>query len=136
MQYDRCYGMGVVKRFTYKIEEADDFLKIVSSGSPSTTQEMMAYVNHLVKEMKESDCSRILVDETLASIRLEHHEAVSEADLDFFAEIDGMDVRVAIVCASHSLELYKFVEAAFESRSFRLKVFDDLKEGQEWLNSF
>jgi len=119
--------------FIYCLEECPNYLKFTVKGGPSTLQDMFTYVDYMVEKSRTTNTNRVLVDETLAKIKLDFHKAVTNGGMprhDFF---EGREMRVAVLCSPHSLDLYNFFENSNNSQYFQLRFFDDKENALEWL---
>lgn len=119
--------------FAYCVEEHDDHLRFTSRGAPSSPQEMFQYVHFMFNKTRQSGFNRVLVDESRSHIKLGFHEAIVQTKLLDIDEFLRLDLRVAIVCASHCLDVYKHFESQVREQRFSIKIFDGVEDGLSWL---
>lgn len=81
---------------------------------------------------RQNSFNRILVDETRTLIKSDFHDSViTSQPLD--DEFQRLGMRVAIICASHSLKMYKYFETALRDRAFDIMMVDNMEAGRTWL---
>ncbi len=122
------------KGLSYFFQEEEGYLQVRTSGTPVDYDETIAYVRRVFKEVRRLGVKRLLVDESMAYINLDHHKAQVMADIPEEEKRERLEIRTAVVCAPHSIDLYKLLEShANASRNFNSKVFDQRKKAVEWL---
>ena len=118
----------------YKSEEQDGYLLVRSTGAPDSAEEMFAYIQQVYAEVVDRGYEKFLVDESNTSIHFDIHKSAVDAQPANTTKDQRESMRVAVVCASHSLPLYKHLQTlADASGLFRSKVFDDLGVATQWI---
>ena len=126
-------GWVIVMPLKYTLKDERGYLLITVSGSPDCTEEMFQYIDSIFREIKHRGYPSVLVDESQANLRFEILNAVFKKKIPSL-DVDFMQiVHIAIISASHSLELYKFFEGVLANRHFHFKAFDNFSRGEEWL---
>ncbi|QJB56224.1 hypothetical protein [Pseudodesulfovibrio sp. zrk46] len=118
----------------YDAEKVEDYLLVSSSGSPASAEEMFAYIQQVYAEVLERGLEKFLVDETRVSVHLDFHKAAVASQPVRNSAADRKRVRVAVVCAPHSMQLYRHLqELANSTGLFNSRVFDDIEAAKLWL---
>lgn len=119
--------------FIHRMEVEKNYIKFTIRGGPSSPQEMASYVGYMIDRAKATGNTRLLVDETYATIKLDLHQAVVDFEVFNQDYINENNIRVAVICAPHSLKAYEFFENNIKACPFDLKVFDSMEDGLKWL---
>ena len=120
----------------YDAEEKNGYLHVTSSGGPESADEMFAYIQQIYAEVLSRGMDKFLVDESHTSIRFDFHSTAVGSPPVQTTQEDRERLRVAVVCASHSLEIYKHLKNMADATGlFDSQIFDNLNAAEEWLRT-
>ncbi|MDC0335334.1 hypothetical protein OAN24_00345 [Pseudodesulfovibrio sp.] len=121
-------------KFTYTFEKTEQYLLVETIGTPSSFEETAAYAVRVFEEVDGAGVKRLVVDESRAFINFDHHVTLVKAELSESDRRKRLEIRTAVVCAPHSLDLYKLLQShATDARNFNSKVFDSREDAIQWL---
>lgn len=103
------------------------------SGSPQTENEMSDYIKYLYEEAHKKAVTKLLIDETNARIPFDAHKFVISSKAISSINSIKKNVRIALLCAPHSIELYKFFEPSFTHNLFKVMAFQSEDKAVAWL---
>lgn len=117
----------------FTTSDEDGYLLFSVTGSPESGEEMVSYVRTVREISQSTDTARVLVDETHARIPFDRYK-----DLIVSAVVSGIEnrkpgLKVALLCAPGSIEVYKYFEPYFENSTLDLVAFESREEALEWL---
>lgn len=117
--------------FEHEIE--GDLLKVVSSGTDDTLQEVTNYGMAILGIAIDNDCTRIFCDERKITYNLAvidtYQLAESAANL-------GIGLKqIAIVCQPKDIKEGRFFETVSKNRGLNVLLTLDYAQAEEWLNN-
>lgn len=119
--------------FTYAFEVKEELLRVKSSGSPETPQDFFNYIKQSILKAQEYGITRVLFDETDATLKFKVYDAVLMSDQLDKEGLQTLGIRGAVICNSHDIGACKYFETSLRNRAFNVMMFDDLETGVQWL---
>lgn len=121
--------------FTSVFDLQNDYLKVTTSGSLASVQELEQYAQGIRQEALLHDAKRVHLDERKLLDEQDTLEAYefSESDTTALTALDG--IRISCVCHPDNYELNKTYETLYLNRSLMFRVFLTEEEALEWLLS-
>jgi hypothetical protein len=124
----RCGG-GMTYRLT--IEQKPTYLHAIVTGW-NTRENVMRYVEDVIRECIARNCLRVLIEERLEGRRLGTLD-VFEIVLEGVNRYRGMLKAIAYVDVNAEGDLMRFAENVAVNRAFPLAVFSTVADAEQWL---
>lgn len=119
--------------FAYEHRVEDGYLAVTCHGSPETPEEFLEYIKSSILKAKAHDLSRVIFNETDATLHFKVYDAVLMSDQLEREGLQTLGIRAAVICNGNDLEACKFFETPLRNRSFNVMMFDDVLKGKNWL---
>ncbi len=117
--------------YQLKITEKPTYLHAVVTG-PNTAENVMGYLQDLLRECEARQCFNVLIEENLTGRRLETWDVYQIAS-DGSAQARGVFHAIAYVDVNAGGELMKFAETVATNRGVPMSVFRTVAEAEQWL---
>ena len=117
------------------IQPFDRYLRITSSGTLASHDEVMEYLGLVVRMGREYHRSRILLDETRLTLLAELLDAYAFADSPLAREMIERGFRLACLPPPAQVQFLRSVETIMSNRSISFLVFLDEEEAIAWLTT-
>lgn len=118
---------------TTTVTTTDRYLLVEAQGTAKTADDLTEYALFLLKEARKTGLTRILLDETRATITPDTFDIVLLADRLDEMRVANLGIRAAAVCAPASCEVERSIETALRNRSISYRVFYDKAAAEAWL---
>lgn len=113
----------------------DRYLLVMAQGTAQTADDLTGYALVLVDEARKTGQTRILLDETRATVTLDTFDIVLLADRLDELRVANLGLRAAAICAPASCAAMRSLETALRNRSINYMAFDDRAAAEAWLLS-
>ena len=115
------------------IQPLEHYLRMTTTGSLESAEELMGYVALVDRMAREYDTNRILVDETRLTLMADLLDTCVFAESDLAQDMISRGVRVACLPGPARREFLRGVETILNNRSFSFRVFDAEDAAVAWL---
>lgn len=115
----------------YSIEYKENLLRVTAKGFDDDLQDVLGYVDAIVKAAFEYQSQLILCDERNLEYRITTLDTFQLAE--FASQYAKHLAKIAIVCNEKCLEEAKFYQTVTTNRGLQVKVMTNLEEAENWL---
>lgn len=119
--------------FTYTTHVRDGYLLVKCQGEPESPADFFEYIRSSILKAHERDITRVLFDESGATLKFKVYDAVLMSDMLDKEGLQTMGIRGAVICNEHDLSACKYFETSLRNRSFNVMMFDTVDKGKQWL---
>ena len=118
----------------YEIEivPKEGYLHAVITGTNSK-ENVAAYLDDLLRECRERNCNKILIEEHLVGPRLELAD-VFQVVTEHSAKASGALKAVAYVDVNASDDMMHFAETVAVNRAIPVRVFPTVEKAESWIS--
>lgn len=121
---------------TYSFKNCEGYLLVTTKGTTENIGDILQYAADIASELSKRDLSRVLIDETQATIKLRFHEALFNLKAFFEKSKSHKTERAALVCDPYSRSLYIYLqEKIAHIINVKTRIFTDMSSAEEWIQS-
>ena len=116
----------------YTIHQEAEYVLLVLGGDVRTADEVLAFVNSMLIDLKKRRCSKVLIDETALFVDVDQFETYSFAE-KLATHLPAQGLRIATIYAPQNKEVYGWAETFLRNRSINYRTFPDKDSALKWL---
>ncbi|WP_319470652.1 hypothetical protein [uncultured Pseudodesulfovibrio sp.] len=119
----------------YEIFREDGYLRIVTTGTLRTIEELIAYGTFMYDQATSLQIPRILLDEDKMDDAADASTIYEWCEHEVVSKTATAGIRIAGICTAENYACNKVFETMLQNRSYNYKVFQDEQEAIKWLTS-
>lgn len=120
--------------YTFEFTNKGNYLLVTVSGEVNAYDDVLAYIDALVAQLRRTNITRLLLDEREVSFNIDVLDIVLVTDQ--FMAVPGITTRgyrVACVCSHDNVEVIRAFETSFQNRSLNYRMFSQIHAAEKWL---